>query len=193
MTCRLTGLIGGIDEAGRAPLAGPVVSACVIWENLPSRREKVKDSKLLTEKQREYFFDWIMDHACKVSVGLATHEEIEALNIHHASLLSMERAIKETYIEADLLLVDGLFSIKGYKTSKAVVKGDRKCFFVACASIIAKVTRDRLMADYDQQYPSYGWKKNKGYPTADHRKAIAQFGISPIHRKTFRGVREYVS
>jgi ribonuclease HII len=192
MTCRLTGLIGGLDEAGRAPLAGPVVSSCVMWQNLPSIREKVKDSKLLSEKEREYFFEWITEHAYKVTVGIATHEEIENLNIHYASLLSMKRAVIDTNLEADLLLVDGLFPIKGIRKSKPIVKGDRKCFFVACASIIAKVTRDRLMTAYGLQYPQYGWKKNKGYPTAEHRKAIQVFGISPIHRKTFKGVREYV-
>ena len=184
--------MGGIDEAGRAPLAGPVVSSCVIWQNLPVKREKVKDSKLLTEKQREYFFDWITEHAYRVSVGIATSEEIESLNIHHASLLSMERAVRDTHLEADLLLVDGLFSLKGRNQSKSIVKGDRKCFFVACASIIAKFTRDRIMKAYDMEYPQYGWKKNKGYHTADHRKAIEFFGICPLHRKTFRGVREYL-
>jgi ribonuclease HII len=191
MICRLAGLVGGLDEAGRAPLAGPVVSSCVIWQGLPAEREKVNDSKLLTEKQREYFFGWIMEHAHKVAVGVATSEEIETLNIHRASLLSMERAVVNTDIKPGLLLVDGLFRLPGMDQSKAIVKGDRKCFFVACASIIAKVTRDRIMTDYDSQYPQYGWKRNKGYPTEDHRRAIASYGITPLHRKTFKGVREH--
>jgi ribonuclease HII len=191
MTCRLTGLVGGLDEAGRAPLAGPVVSSCVVWEGLPRVREKVNDSKLLTEKQREQFFSWILENAYKVTVGLATREEIEQLNIHHATLLSMERAVRNTNVESGLLLVDGLFPLQGMTQSKPIVKGDRKCFFVACASIIAKVVRDNMMTIYDAQYPQYGWKRNKGYPTEGHRKAIEIYGISPLHRRTFKGVREH--
>jgi ribonuclease HII len=191
MTCRLTGLVGGLDEAGRAPLAGPVVSGCVVWDGLPPVREKVRDSKLLTAKQREYFFSWILENAYKVTVGLATSNEIEQLNIHHATLLSMERAVRKTGLEPGLLLVDGLFPLKNVVQSKSIVKGDRKCFFVACASIVAKVVRDRLMAIHDSEYPQYQWKKNKGYPTAEHRKAIEIHGITPLHRKTFRGVREF--
>jgi ribonuclease HII len=191
MTCRLRGLIGGLDEAGRGPLAGPVVSSCVVWDGLPAVRERVNDSKLLTSTERERFFGWIFENAYKVTVGLATPEEIEELNIHHAALLSMERAVKNTNIKPDLLLVDGLFPLAHVTPSKPIVKGDRKCFFVACASIIAKVVRDRLMTTYDAQYPQYGWKKNKGYPTEEHRKAIEMYGISPLHRRTFRGVREY--
>ncbi len=112
MACPLTGLVAGLDEAGRAPLAGPVVSSCVVWEGLPPVREKVNDSKLLTEKERNYFFGWILDNAYKVAVGLATPEEIERLNIHHASLLSMERAVQHTGLDLDLLVVDGLFPLK---------------------------------------------------------------------------------
>jgi ribonuclease HII len=191
MNCRLTGLVAGIDEAGRAPLAGPVVSSCVVWEGLPPIREKVNDSKLLTEEQRDRFFDWIIEHASRVGVGVANNEEIERLNIHHASLLSMERALINTTVHPSLLLIDGLFPLKQTPHSKAIVKGDRKCFFIACASIVAKVVRDRLMTLYDARYPQYLWKKNQGYPTPEHRKAIEAYGITPFHRKTFRGVREY--
>jgi ribonuclease HII len=183
--------VAGLDEAGRAPLAGPVVSSCVVWEGLPSLREKVNDSKLLSEKKREYFFRWILEHAHKVTVGLARPEEIERLNIHYASLLSMERAVRNTALRPRLILVDGLFPLKGMDHSKPVVKGDRKCFFIACASIVAKVVRDRLMAVYDAAYPCYNWKQNKGYPTAEHRAAIERFGLTPLHRRTFRGVKEY--
>lgn len=191
MGCPLSGLVAGIDEAGRAPLAGPVVSSCVVWKGLPPVRERVNDSKLLSEKEREYFFDWIQHNAYKVTVGLATPEEIEGLNIHHASLLSMERAVQYTNLELDLLVVDGLFPLKTVSHSKPVVKGDRKCFFVACASIVAKVVRDRLMTVYDKSYPQYLWKKNKGYPTEEHKRAIETYGVSPLHRKSFRGVREF--
>ncbi|OPY70935.1 MAG: Ribonuclease HII [Syntrophorhabdaceae bacterium PtaU1.Bin034] len=192
MSCRLTGLfVAGLDEAGRAPLAGPVVSSCVVWDGLPALREKVNDSKLLTEKQRDRFFSWILENAHKVAVGIATHDEIERLNIHFATLLSMERAVRNTNLQPDLLLIDGLFPLKCMPQSKPVVKGDRKCFYIACASIVAKVVRDHLMEIYDVRYPRYQWKKNKGYPTEEHRKAIQAFGIAPIHRKTFKGVREY--
>jgi ribonuclease HII len=191
MNCRLTGLVAGLDEAGRAPLAGPVISSCVVWKGLPPVREKVNDSKLLTEKQRDRFFTWILENAYKVGVGLATAEEIERLNIHHASLLSMERAVANTTLRPSLLLIDGLFPLKLVPESKAIVKGDRKCFFVACASIVAKVVRDRLMTIYDTEYPQYMWKKNKGYPTAEHRKAIEAYGITHLHRKTFKGVKEH--
>ncbi len=189
--CPSSELVAGLDEAGRAPLAGPVVSACVIWEDLPALREQVNDSKLLSEKRREYLYGWILEHAHKVGVGQASPREIEELNIHHASLLSMERAVTETALKPRLLLVDGLFPLKGTDRSKPVVKGDRKCFFIACASIVAKVFRDRLMVSYDEVYPHYNWKQNKGYPTEQHRLAIEQFGLTPLHRKTFRGVREY--
>jgi ribonuclease HII len=191
MNCRLAGLVGGVDEAGRAPLAGPVVSSCVVWEGLPSVRDKVNDSKLLSEKERNRLFSWILDNARSVAVGLATPEEIERLNIHHASLLSMERAVENTRLKPDLLIIDGLFPLKPIPSSKPVVKGDGKCFFVACASIVAKVVRDNLMAIYDTRYPQYLWKKNKGYPTDEHRRAIQVYGITPLHRKTFRGVREF--
>jgi ribonuclease HII len=193
MTCPLRGLIAGIDEAGRAPLAGPVVSSCVVWVDLPPLREKVNDSKLLTEHERNRLFSWIMENAYRVGVGAASHEEIERMNIHHATLLSMERAVENTAVHPDILLVDGVFPLKRYRTSKAVVKGDRKCFFMACASIIAKVTRDRLMTEYGKTFPEYLFEKNKGYPTPEHRRAIVQHGICPIHRKTFKGVAEYVS
>ncbi len=191
MGCPLTGLVAGIDEAGRAPLAGPVVSSCVVWQGIPPVREKVNDSKLLTEKERDYFFGWIVENAHKVAVGLATPGEIEDLNIHHATLLSMERAVRNTAIRPNLLVIDGLFPLRSVEQSKAIVKGDRKCFFIACASIVAKVVRDRLMTAYDKAYPQYMWKKNKGYPTQEHKLAIEVHGISPFHRRTFRGVREF--
>jgi len=191
MACALQGLVAGIDEAGRAPLAGPVVSSCVVWQGMPGRREKVNDSKLLTEKERNYFFGWILENAHRVAIGLATPGEIEELNIHHATLLSMERAVRNVSLQPNLLVVDGLFPIPSVEQSKPIVKGDRKCFFIACASIVAKVARDRIMVAYDKTYPQYMWKKNKGYPTEEHKLAIATHGISPLHRRTFRGVREF--
>lgn len=191
MGCPLTGLVAGLDEAGRGPLAGPIVSSCVAWKALPPIREKVNDSKLLGEKERNRLFGWILDNAYKVTVGVASIKEIERLNIHHATLLSMERAVRDTCLIPDLLLVDGLFPLRTMAQSRAVVKGDRKCFYIACASIVAKVVRDRLMIIYDTAFPQYLWKKNKGYPTSEHRAAIEAFGLSPLHRKTFKGVKEH--
>jgi ribonuclease HII len=193
MVCALTGLVGGIDEAGRGPLAGPVVSSCVVWGGMPDRPRKVKDSKLLTPKQRSELFPWITHNALKIGIGIATHHEIDAMNILQASLLSMERALIDTGVEPGLLLVDGKFGLRSHPGCKPVVKGDRKCFYIACASIIAKVTRDRIMDAYDLEYPHYNFRKNKGYPTKDHRLAVERYGVSPIHRKTFKGVREYVA
>ena len=190
MNCLLTGIIAGLDEAGRGPLAGPVVSSCVAWNGLPTDREQVADSKLLREEERTRLFGWVLAHAHRVGVGMATPREIEQLNIHNATLLSMERALKATNAPCNLVLVDGLFPVNTYPASRAVVKGDRKCFFVACASIVAKVVRDRIMEECDAFYPQYLFKKNKGYPTPEHKKAIEQYGYSPLHRRTFKGVKE---
>jgi len=189
--CLLNGLVGGIDEAGRGPLAGPVVSSCVIWKTLPENKNGVADSKLLKERDRIRLLSWIMENAYKVGVGMANHEEIDGMNILGASLLSMERALAATGIAPGLVLIDGNRDIQTFCRTKTVVKGDRKCFFVASASIIAKVVRDRIMDTYDLVYPQYNFKKHKGYPTKEHKLAIIQYGVSPIHRKTFRGVREY--
>ena len=191
MTCRLTGLVGGIDEAGRGPLAGPVVSSCVIWERVPVEKNGVTDSKLLTDKKRVGLFSWIMDNALSVGIGMATHEEIDNLNILNATILSMERAFRDAGVEPGVLLVDGNRRLKNYPNARPVVRGDRKCFFMASASIVAKVVRDRAMDEYDRIYPLYNFRTNKGYPTREHRGAIKEFGITPIHRRTFKGVREY--
>lgn len=192
MGCPLTGLVAGIDESGRGPLAGPVVSSCVVWRGLPEIREKVADSKLLSEKQRTHLYGWIREYAIRVGIGIASHMEIETMNIHRATLLSMERALRDTGSTPDTLLIDGVHVLKSSPTGKAVVRGDRKCFFIACASIVAKVVRDRIMDMYDMIYPGYGFTQHKGYPTEHHRMAIRRLGLSPIHRKTFKGVREYV-
>ena len=192
MNCLLTGIVAGLDEAGRGPLAGPVVSSCVAWQGLPAERASVNDSKLLTEQQRKNLFGWIQANAYKVGIGSATPREIEKLNIHKATLLSMKRAIKAIGIPLNLILVDGLFAGPSYPRCRTLVKGDRKCFFIACASIIAKVVRDDVMEKYDNLYPQYSFKKNKGYGTEEHLEAIRTYGLSPIHRRTFRGVKESV-
>ncbi len=192
MNCPLTGIVAGLDEAGRGPLAGPVVSSCVAWKGLPAERKPVNDSKLLTENQRTNFSAWIKASAFRVGIGVATPREIEKLNIHKATLLSMRRAIKATGTPIDLILIDGAFAVQPYKKCRTLIKGDRKCFFIACASIVAKVTRDGMMEKYDELYPQYHFKKHKGYATEEHRQAIRIHGFSPIHRKTFWGVKELV-
>ncbi|MCX7965227.1 MAG: ribonuclease HII [Syntrophorhabdaceae bacterium] len=192
MACHLKGIIAGIDEAGRGPLAGPVVSSCVVWQHIPDNICGVNDSKLLDKKVREQLFQWITENAYTIGIGIADNKEIEELNILKASLLSMERALKDAQITPDLILIDGNHKIKGFYQTKPVIKGDKKCFFIACASIIAKVTRDKIMETYHETYPEYNFKENKGYATEEHKHAIKKFGITPIHRKTFRGVREYI-
>jgi ribonuclease HII len=191
MACSLGGFVGGLDEAGRGPLAGPVVSSCVVWRGLPDCRARVNDSKLLTEVERLKLFPWIQEHAYRIGIGTATNEEIDEMNILQASLLSMERALEDAGVQPSLLLIDGTYGIKSFPAGRAVVKGDRKCFYIASASIVAKVVRDRVMEEYHDLYPHYNFKKNKGYPTEDHRAAIRSHGVCPIHRKTFKGVKDY--
>ncbi|MCS7280563.1 MAG: ribonuclease HII [Desulfobacterota bacterium] len=192
MECRLEGLISGVDEAGRGPVAGPLVSACVVWSCIPKKNETIKDSKLMKEKEREEAFFWILRNAYRVGIGISSIEEIEMLNIQNATLLAMERAIENTGVQADLLLIDGNKKPARFKNGKCVIGGDRKCFFIACASIVAKVVRDSIMKLYNELYPLYGFKKNKGYLTPTHKRAIELYGVCPIHRKKFRGVREYI-
>ncbi len=184
-------LIAGVDEAGRGPLAGPVVSAAVI---LPAdfSVDGVNDSKKLTAAKRDRLFDRIRAEAVSVAVGIADHEEIDRLNILQASLLSMKRAVKALETPPDYLLIDGIFTVSYPTAQEAVKKGDSLSMSIAAASIIAKVTRDRIMDNYDREFPQYGFKKHKGYPTQKHREAIRQHGPSPIHRKSFSGVREFL-
>ena len=184
-------LIAGVDEAGRGPLAGPVVSAAVI---LPAdfSVDGVNDSKKLTAAKRDRLFDRIRAEAVSVAVGIADHEEIDHLNILQASLLSMKRAVKALETPPDYLLIDGIFTVSYPAAQEAVKKGDSLSMSIAAASIIAKVTRDRIMDNYDREFSQYGFKKHKGYPTQKHREAIRQHGPSPIHRKSFSGVREFL-
>jgi ribonuclease HII len=140
----------------------------------------------LTAKQRERFFLWIMRHALKVGIGIATPEEVDSLNVRNASILSMRRAVSAIQVEPDLLIIDGREGICLFPRERCVVKGDRKCFFVATASIVAKVVRDRIMDYYHTVYPCYDFKRHKGYKTALHVEALRRLGPSPIHRKSFR-------
>lgn len=179
--------VAGVDEAGRGPLCGPVVAAAVVLD--PARiPEGLNDSKKLSEKRRVALFDRIM--ACaEVGVGYASPEEIDAINILRASHLAMERAIAALPHVPDHVLIDGNMIPRGLQLSAdAIVKGDARSLSVSAASIIAKVTRDRIMVDLAQQHPGYGWDKNAGYPTRDHLAALQNLGVTPVHRRSFRPV-----
>lgn len=179
--------ICGVDEVGRGPLAGPVTAAAVILD--PARiPDGLNDSKTLTEARRNALFDAILAVA-QVSIAHASVEEIDAINILRASHLAMERAIKGLAIPADHALIDGNLIPKGLRLSaEPIVKGDARSLSIAAASIMAKVTRDRIMVDLAQQYPAYGWNQNAGYPTPAHLQALLDFGITPHHRRSFKPV-----
>ena len=176
--------IAGIDEAGRGPLAGPVVAAAVIFGR-NFMLDGVKDSKKLSAVQREKHYGDIMNKAITWGVGMATHEEIDAINILQATLLAMRRALSALAFPPDYLLVDGRDLPQLSPSGRAVIKGDDRSFTIAAASIIAKVTRDRLMVALHERYPDYGFDRHKGYGTAAHRDMILKFGSCPVHRLTF--------
>ncbi|ACN16178.1 RnhB [Desulforapulum autotrophicum HRM2] len=179
--------IAGVDEAGRGPLAGPVVSAAVVLDDgFPDHG--IMDSKKLSPKKRELLYDVIMDKALGVCVGIASHHEIDRINILRASLLSMRRAVNGLPLKPDYLLIDGTFFIDSSIQQQVIVKGDALSVSIAAASIVAKVTRDRIMVDMDQLYPGYGFARHKGYPTKAHKQALVELGPSPVHRYSFKGV-----
>ncbi len=180
--------LAGVDEAGRGPLAGPVVAAAVI---LPASADipGLDDSKRLPSAKRALLFDAIKKKALSWAIGLATAEEIDALNIRQATFLAMSRAVGRLKLRPALVLVDG-FTVGGLELpQEAVVGGDSKCASIAAASVLAKVFRDRLMDVYHQLYPAYGFNRHKGYPTPAHLASLSVHGPCPIHRKTFRPVR----
>ncbi len=180
-------LIGGIDEAGRGPLAGPVVASCVI---LPFEHpvEGVDDSKKLTENQRVQAYHKILDCAVSVGIGIVPPERIDEINILRATREAMIYAVEDSAVKPDVVLIDGL-PVKSFPIPQIpLVKGDSRSMSVAAASIIAKVTRDRIMLDMDHQYPGYGFGRHKGYPTADHLEALEHLGVSEIHRRSYAPV-----
>ncbi|MFO7716681.1 ribonuclease HII [Desulfosarcina sp.] len=186
--CRL---IAGVDEAGRGPLAGPVVSAAVILPDgvdLPG----IDDSKKLTPARRTRLYDRLYAAACAIGIGVVDAAEIDRVNILQATLCSMAIAVSNLRPGPDHLLVDGIFTIASDLPQLAIKKGDSLSISIAAASIVAKVTRDRIMTQADALYPEFGFRLHKGYPTRSHRDAIVDYGCSPIHRRTFKGVREYV-
>ncbi len=181
--------VAGLDEAGRGPLAGPVVAAAVV---LPTGFpvSDINDSKKLTSKKRERLFDHIYAHADAVGIGMIDALEIDRINILRASLSAMTLAVENLNPSPDFLLVDGKFSIPSEIPQLPIIKGDALSISISAASIVAKVTRDRMMKRYHQDYPQFGFDRHKGYPTRAHRDAIMQFGPCPIHRQSFRGVGE---
>ena len=192
-------MVAGVDEAGRGPLAGPVVSAAVILpdafvlqNSLAGPLADINDSKKLSGKKRNALFPIIKEKAICVSIGIAVHEEIDQINILQASLLSMKRAVETLFISPDFLLIDGKFTIDSSIDQSALVKGDSRSISIAAASIIAKVTRDAMMKKFHDQYPEYNFIQHKGYPTKAHKEAILKYGPCPIHRMTFKGVKEVV-
>jgi ribonuclease HII len=176
--------LAGVDEAGRGPLAGPVVAAAVIFHK-NTRIKGVNDSKLLTEKQREELYKKIISRASSYSVSVVEASVIDEINILNATMLAMKQAVEDLKIKPDLVLVDGNRKFQSDIPVIPIVKGDSKSFSIAAASILAKVTRDRLMKNFACDYPHYLWERNKGYPTKQHREIIKQVGPSPLHRKTF--------
>jgi ribonuclease HII len=181
-------LIAGVDEVGRGPLVGAVVTAAVILDpNNPI--EGLADSKKLSEKKREKLFDEIKEKALCWCIGRAEPEEIDQLNILHATMLAMQRAVEGLSIQPEFVLVDGNRCPKLTMPSQAVIKGDSLVQEISAASILAKVVRDREMVELDKAFPEYGFAKHKGYPTAYHLEKLAEFGATEFHRKSFAPVR----
>ena len=180
--------LAGVDEAGCAPLAGPVVAAAVILDRKCFPRG-IDDSKNLPIDKRESIHERLVKCAV-IGVGIASVEEIDTLNIYWARMLAMTRAVEALGVEPAWVLVDGNACPRWQRPSKAIVAGDARCRSIAAASIVAKVTRDRIMADYSRDYPGYGWETNRGYPTPEHIRAIGTLGLTPHHRRTFSKVRE---
>lgn len=183
--------IAGVDEVGRGPLVGPVVTACVI---LPKdfHLEGLTDSKKLTAKKRDIFFDYIKEHALSIGIGIIDERKIDEVNIYEATKLAMYQAIDNCKIKPEHILIDAMKLEKLTIPSTSIIKGDAKSISIAAASVIAKVTRDRMLDELDQKYPMYDFKNNKGYPTKKHLAAIKKYGIINEHRKTFSPVKNYI-
>ncbi len=189
--------VGGVDEAGRGPLAGPVVAACVILDPKDDTT-LYADSKVLTASRRDGLFDRLYSSNAIIGVGQADAREIETINILQASLLAMRRAVLACVAtnpprQPDFLLVDGKFTVPLPLGQQALVKGESKSASIAAASIVAKVTRDRLMQQAHERFPLYGFNRHQGYPTKAHREALRHHGPCELHRRTFRGVAELLN
>lgn len=199
--------IAGIDEVGRGPLAGPVVAAVVILdpEKIGKYRSRykwwapIRDSKILSSRKRGSIVQFIKDNALDYAWGMASHQEIDELNIHHAGLLAMRRAVLNLSLGPDMVLIDGRFKIypfdfaQGTIAQRAIVDGDAKVLSIAAASILAKVYRDDLMKNFAEKFPRYGFEKHKGYDTHFHRKRLFAHGPCEIHRMSFSTVKEVIA
>ena len=180
-------VIAGLDEAGRGPLAGPVVAAAVVLA--PTKKMAgIDDSKKLSPEQREKIFSLILQQAAAVGIGVVDAREIDRLNILRASLKAMEQAVQNLSLSPDFLLIDGIHSLTLPLAQRAIPKGDQRCQSIAAASIVAKVTRDRLMLAYHDEYPQYNFARHKGYGTREHLQAIRQYGCCPLHRQSFKPI-----
>lgn len=184
------GLIAGVDEVGRGPLAGHVVAAAVIFDPQKPLIRGLADSKLLTPERREELYGLILERALASAVASASVAEIDSLNILHASMLAMHRAVAALPVQPHFVYVDGNRLPRWEYRSEAVVQGDGRIAAIAAASILAKVTRDRELAALDAQYPGYGFAQHKGYATPMHMQALRELGPSPIHRRSFMPVKE---
>ena len=187
--------IAGTDEVGRGPLAGPVVAACVILPHTCDPSVFI-DSKKTTEKQRYRYRDILLTEGAHIGIGIVAPATIDQINIHQASLLAMKKSIEslisKTGQTPDYILVDGKFCVPVSIPQEPLIKGDSRSASIAAASIIAKITRDEFMAEMHQKYPHYNFLANKGYPTREHRMALGSYGPCPIHRNSFKGVKEFV-
>lgn len=183
-------LIGGVDEVGRGPLVGPVVAACVI---LPDKFELdgLTDSKKLSEKKREIFYDKIIKQALSIGIGIIDEKKIDEVNIYEATKLAMKKAIANCNLKPEHILIDAMPLELDIPTT-SIIKGDLKSITISAASVIAKVTRDRMLIELDKKYPMYDFKNNKGYPTKKHLDAIDKYGIIEEHRKSYSPVDNYI-
>lgn len=179
--------IAGVDEVGRGPLIGPVVTACVILPH-DFKLEGLTDSKKLSEKKREEYYDYIMKNALSVSVGMMDEKVIDEVNIYEATKLAMYQAINNSSIKPDYVLIDAMKLEDLDIPNLPIIKGDAKSISIAAASVIAKVTRDRMMIELDSKYPMYGFKSHKGYPTKKHVEAVLRYGLIDGYRKTFKPI-----
>ncbi|WP_332811888.1 ribonuclease HII [Sphingomonas sp.] len=180
--------LAGVDEAGCAPLAGPVVAAAVVLDRAKFPRG-IDDSKAIPAKAREAIY-LKLHKVARIGVGIASVEEIDQLNIYWARMLAMSRAVDALGFDPAMVLVDGNRCPRWERPSQAIVGGDAKCRSIAAASIIAKVTRDRIMEEHAREHPGYGWETNKGYPTPEHVRALDRLGLTPLHRRSFGPVRQ---
>ncbi len=180
--------VAGLDEAGRGPLAGPVVAAAAIFAPNPFI-PMIDDSKKLSTDVREFLYDIILTEALDYGIGIANVEEIDKINIHEASFLAMERALENLRLNPEFLLIDGRMYPNDQIPFTTIVKGDGLCFSIAAASILAKVTRDKIMREYDKKFPQFGFARHKGYPTRAHLDAIEKHGYCKIHRQSFHPKR----